>query len=363
MDDGIRVGWYEAFALLAGFALFAMASANRLTFPFPWNDEARFYLPALWLVKYGSLDPAILNAPRGIYWVPDGFTVFLALVLRLFGQTIEIARTTCECIVAAGVAIFALAFRKLSGSWKTGALATLLLLTPPVVFAANMVRMEAPLFLLIAVALLLHVNGYPLGACGLLFGSLLFHPALGLAAVGYAVLSWAFHERKGHSRRSRTMEWAVLAVVLLCLLSEGLRIAHNADLFKAHMAYQVSRKMGRPLIARLIKPQGVILFICSAATAMIIVRRWAWERRSSNQFVLGAATVALGVLTFAVLGAELQYDVYSLSVAPAIIFCLTVNEFRESSTGMVLDPAELVVGSVQSKETFEHLGTPRSRLR
>ena len=341
MDDGTRVGWYEAFALLAGLALFALARANRLTFPPPWNDEARFYLPALWLVKHGSLNPAILNAPRGIYWVPDGLTVFLALVLRLFGPTIEMARIACECAVAAGVSIFALAFRKLSGSWRTGALATLLLLTPPVVFAANMVRVEAPLFLLIAVVLLLHVNGYFLGASALLFESLLFHPGLGLAAVGYAVFSCALHGRKRHSRRGRALEWVVLAIVLVCWLLEGLHIAHNVDLFKAHMAYQVSQKLYRPLIARLIKPQGAILFICVAATVIIVLRRRTWERLSGSQYALGAAIVALGVQTYAVLGAELQYDVYSLSVAPAIIFCLIANEFRASSTGPVLDPAEL----------------------
>lgn len=326
MDDRNRLGWYEAFAILAGVALFALAKANRLTFPFPWNDEARFYLPALWLVKHESLNPAILNAPRGIFWVPDGFTVLLGFVMQLFGQTIETARMACECTVAAGVVVFALAFRKLSGSRKTGALATLLLLTPPVVFAANMVRMEAPLFLLIAIVLLLHVNGYYISAGSLLFGSLLLHPALGLAAAGYAVLSWAFREKNGHSHRGRVFEWFVLAIVLLCFLSEGLHIAHHFDMFEDHMAYQLSKKLGRPLLARLIKPQGVIFFSCCAAIAIIVWRRKAWERLHSNQQIVGAATVALGVLTYAVLGAELQYDVYSLSVAPAIVFCLIAKQ-------------------------------------
>lgn len=343
MDNATRLGWYRAIALFAGLAIFVLARANRLTFPFPWNDEARFYLPALWFARHGSLNPAVLNAPTGIFWVPDGFTVFLGLVLRLFGQTIETARTACECMIAAGVAVFALSFRKLSGSRTTGALATLLLLTPPVVFAANMVRMEAPVFLLIAFALLLHLNGYFLGASALLFGSLLFHPALGLAVAGYAAIAWAIRQGRNHSRRGRAAEWLLLAVVLSCWLAEGLHIVRHVDLFKVHMAYQVAQKMRWPLGARLIKPQGVILFFSIAATVMIMIRRRVWDTPKTNQHFLGSAAIALGVQTYAVLGAELTYDVYSLSLAPAIIFCLVAHEFQAARATPVLDPQQLMV--------------------
>ena len=340
MGDRNRVGWYEAFALLAGLALFALARANRLTFPFPWNDEARLYLPAQWWVNHGSLDPATVNAPRGIFWVPDGFTVLLGLVLRMFGQSIEIARAACECMVAAGVALFALEFRNISGSRTTGALATLLLLTPPVVFAANMVRMEAPVLLLIAVALLLHLNGYFLGAGALLFGSLLIHPALGLAAVGYAVICWALRQRESRERRVHALEWLLLAAVLLSWQSEGLHIAHNADLFRAHMLYQVAHKeMHGSLIARLIKPQGIILLFCSTAIALVMMRRRVWERVRDHQRFLGIAVIALGVQAYAVLGSELTYNVYSLSLAPAIVFCLVACEVRTAPAEPALDPA------------------------
>ena len=173
---------YLVFALLAGCFVFALAYANRTTFPFAWNDEARFYLPAFWWAEHFSLSRTNLHAPSGIFWVPDGFTIFIGLALRLFGESIQVARTTCECVVSLGVTLFALGFRKLAGFWKIGMLSTLLLLTPPVVLAANMVRMEAPLFLLIALVLLLHVHGYFLATGSVLAGSLLLHPALGIAA-------------------------------------------------------------------------------------------------------------------------------------------------------------------------------------
>lgn len=340
MDEGNRVGWYEAFAVLAGLALFALARANRLTFPFPWNDEARFYLPAQWWVNHGSFDSVTVNAPHGIFWLPDGFTVLLGLVLRMFGQSIEIARAACEWMVAAGVAIFAFEFRSISGSRTTGALATLLLLTPPVVFAANMVRMEAPVFLLIAVTLLLHLNGYFVGAGALLFGSLLIHPALGLAAMGYAVLCWAAGQRGSGARRVHALEWVLLAAVLLGWLSEGIHIALHAELFRLHMANQITQKeMRGSLIARLIKPQGIILFICSAAIAVIVKRRRVRERVSEHKSFLGIAVIALGVQMYAVLGSELTYNVYSVSLGPAIVFCLAASEVR-------CTPSEVALGAV-----------------
>ena len=46
---------YLVFALLAGCFVFALAYANRTTFPFAWNDEARFYLPAFWWAEHFSL--------------------------------------------------------------------------------------------------------------------------------------------------------------------------------------------------------------------------------------------------------------------------------------------------------------------
>ena len=213
--------------------MFALAYVNRTTFPFPWNDEARFYLPAFWWAEHFSLSPTNLHAPSGIFWVPDGFTIFLGLALRLFGKTMQVARTTCECVVSLGVTLFALGFRRLAGSWKIGVLSTLLLLTPPVVFAANMVRMEAPLFLLIALVLLLHVHGYFLAAGSLLAGSLLLHPALGIAAAGYTVIACVTPLKRAANRDAGAVtEWIILALVIISISAESLRIVHHLDLFR-----------------------------------------------------------------------------------------------------------------------------------
>src|ERR1700744_4672357 len=139
MNNDLYRWQFRVFAVFAGCLVFVLAFRNRTTFPFPWNDEARFYLPALWWAVHFSLAPANLHAPQGIFWVPDGFTIFIGLALLCFGKTIQVARGVCEVSVALGVTLFALVFRKLAGCSQAGLCATLLLLTPPVIFAANVV--------------------------------------------------------------------------------------------------------------------------------------------------------------------------------------------------------------------------------
>jgi hypothetical protein len=323
---------YQIFAVAAGCLIFALAYVNRLTFPHPWNDEAGFYLPALWWAEHFSLSPVNLHAPHGIFWVPDGFTIFIGLALRLFGESIQVARGVCEFVVALGVTLFAFGFRKLGGSWQAGVLTTLLLLTPPVVFAANMVRMEAPLFLLIALVLLLHVHGHFLAASSLLAGSLLFHPALGLAALGYAVIVLLTSGRERSKRSIAPFEWAILVLVAMLTSAELLRMVHHWSLLEAHMAYQTGRKLQSPIRAKLMKPQGLILLISSVTVALLLWRRHTHPKLGPLRDLLPVAGIALGILIYAVFVNEMAYDVYSLSVCPALVFCLVCRDFGETTT-------------------------------
>lgn len=316
--------------------MFALAYVNRTTFPFPWNDEARFYLPALWWAEHGSLSPANIHAPSGIFWVPDGFTIFIGLALRLFGETMQAARGVCECAVALGVTLFALGFRRLGGSWQAGAAATLLLLAPPVVFAANMVRMEAPLFLLIAVALLLHVHRHALAASAVLFGSLLFHPALGIAAIGYAAIvcllpGSLLPARRASGRSIAAMDWGLVFVVALCALGEVARIVHHWGLFEAHMMFQASQKLRVPLREKLMRPQALILLMSFATVATLLWRRHVYPKLGDMRDILPVAGIALGILIYSVFGDEMLYDVYSLSVCPALAFCVICRDFGASA--------------------------------
>jgi hypothetical protein len=189
------------------------------------------------------------------------------------------------------------------------------------------VRMESPLFLLIAVVLLLHSHGRFLAASSLLVGSLLFHPALGLAAVGYAAILYLLPGRGFPIRNIGAMEWTIATAVAACVLCEVFRIAHHWSLFETHMAYQTARKLHSPIQAKLMKPQGVILLIGCVTIATILWRRHTHPKPGNMRDTLAVAGIALGILVYAVLGNEMTYDVYSLSVCPSLVFCLVCRNF------------------------------------
>jgi hypothetical protein len=126
----------------------------------------------------------------------------------------------------------------------------------------------------VSLVLLLHVHGDFLAAGSLLAGSVLFHPALGIAAVGYTVIACVTPFKGAGNRDSGAMTgWIIFAVAVISISAESFRIAHHLDLFRAHMTYQVHHKMGSPLRSKLIKPQGVILLISCLAVAMLLWRR------------------------------------------------------------------------------------------
>jgi hypothetical protein len=52
--------------------------------------------------------------------------------------------------------------------------------------------------------------------------------------------------------------------------------------------------------------------------------------------VLPMAAVALGMLIYAVVAGGMTYDVYSLSVGPALVFCLVCRDFCESSADLAI---------------------------
>lgn len=324
---------YHGLAIAAACCTFLIARANALTFPYPWNDEARFFLPAWWLSSRGSLSPAILNAPHGIFWVPDGFCVWLAAILSVFGRSVYVARSACEITVALGVGIFALVFRKVSGSLGVGAAISTVLIAPPTILAANMIRMEAPMFLIFALAMLLHVHGRRLACASMLLLSLLFHPAFLIALPGYCLLTWVTQSEANRTQETggRITEWLLFAIVAIAVGVEVFRIAHHFPLFRQHMALQTTRKMGRSMTALIRRPQGILLYL----ETLVAISLWARLRspgmETQRSLLLPIAAATLGVQIYAVSGGEMMYDVYSLAMGPALFLCLACCLFQRPS--------------------------------
>ena len=97
-------------------AILALARVNALTFPLPNEDDASFFFPAWNLAVHGTLRVPLLNAPDGIFWVPHGFYLWLALFLRAFAPTLEVARTVCQLTTAAAAVLLVVAYARICGS-------------------------------------------------------------------------------------------------------------------------------------------------------------------------------------------------------------------------------------------------------
>ena len=315
---------YGIFTIVAAIAVLIIARSVRMTFPNPWNDEARFYLPSWNFAQSGSLSPDILNAPQGIYWVPDGFYVWMGTLLTLFSPSIYVAQLIGEISVAISISIFVRAFLKITESTVMAAIFSLILISPPVIFAANMVRMEALLCLLFATTVWLHTNRAYLAAASLLLLSILVHPAFTFAFIAYvAALAATGNYWTDISQQpwKTTAERILFLFVLLALFAELARIAHHLRLFQQHMSYQAARKISINRSKVFDKPQAILFYletITTVAALKILKPKIALERR----LILPLIAATLGMQAYAFLGGETAYDVYSLSIGPSLWLCL-----------------------------------------
>ena len=317
--------WFKQYYLIVSISLavllFLICRANIHTFPFPWNDEVRFYLPALWWAEYFSFYPEYLNAPNGIYWVPDGFTVIIGSFLKIFAKKIEIARLVCEFSVVIGFIIYAVSFKKLTQSSYLGGISALLLLSPPVIFAANMVRMEAIIFLIIAMALYCHSHDRWISAASLLIGGILIHPAISFSAAAYCIVMSFILINNKIIPKIRFLDGLLVLFVVLAFSLEFIHIASNFNEYKLHMAYQFARKLGTPLKTRLFKPQGAILSAFLFITVTFITYSIKHKITPVLFKFLPVVVIGLGLCLYGVLGFEMAYNIYSVVTGPAIIFC------------------------------------------
>jgi hypothetical protein len=325
--------------VLAGMfcAILLLAHYTALTFPFPNQDDAQFFLPSWQLAVHGDLRPPVLNANQGLYWLPHGFYVFLAFFLHLFGPTVSVARTVLQVTTALAVVILTLGHARLCHSRSFAALSSILLISPSVVFTANTIRMESLVFFLYALAVLLHAYEKRVAAASVLALNLLVHPALAFGTVLYAgsVAAGAFfYPDEGtcpHGRlRTRRWEWVVLALVAFAILWESVVILQHLQLFRIHLAYQVQRKAHRSLFTLLFRLRGLFLIgECAIFTLMVLSIRRTYAARPFVREVLPLALVALSLQAYSAAGAETSYNVYSFAIVPATFFCLLYQLHRE----------------------------------
>jgi hypothetical protein len=308
------------------FTILALARVNALTFPLPNEDDASFFFPAWNLAVHGTLRVPLLNAPDGIFWVPHGFYLWLALFLRAFAPTLEVARTVCQLTTAAAAVLLVVAYARICGSRAYALLCGLLLVSPGVIFAADMVRMESLMLLLLATGLLLHSYERRLAAAAVFCLAVVVHPALLLAAVLYAVgIFWAEVAVPRVTLKGQILTMVIVTAVAAAIALQGVYVLHHLPTFHQHMAYQIARKANRSPVEMLLTKRGLLL-ICEAVFTSAVIAYFYRHPLAWRIFVrelLPIFLLALGLSAYATLGREIPYNVYCYAVLPATFFCLT----------------------------------------
>jgi hypothetical protein len=354
-ESAIRPGWTVSpmlFGLglsLIFFAIVLLARANVYTFPLPNEDDASFFLPPWNLVVHGTLRVPLLNAPDGVFWMPHGSYVWQALFLRIFGPTLEVARTVCQLTTASAAVLLVAAFACLCGSRGFALLCGVLLVSPGVIFCANVIRMEPLILLIFGTGLLLHSYGYRLAAAAVFFLSMVVHPALLLGATLYAagilaprIVSAA---RPGNasdnlddgptSWRRRLTTILIVAFVACAIATESVYVLLHLTTFHQHMAWQVAHKAARSPVRTLLSKRGLFLILEMAFTAFVVGTAYQ-RRRGWDVFIrdlLPVFLLILGLSAYGVFGREVPYNVYTYAVVPATFCCLTYRLLSLPLTG------------------------------
>jgi hypothetical protein len=342
MNSSVKVPkeLFWCFLLSMFAAIVVIAKANALTFPFPNEDDGSFFLPAWNLAVHGNLTPQVLNAPNGIYWMPHGFYVWVALFLKLFGSTIEVARTISQITTATATVLLTIAMAQISGSRAFAMLCGLLLVSPPVIYTANTTRMESAILLLYALAILLHENRQYILTSAMLVCSLLVHPALVISVALYLpAAAWLTYTRDAKwqtadsSRFPRWLGPAIVLLVLASLAAEGLLVFRHAELFREQMAFQVHRKAARSIRMILTDRRGILLSAEAIIAAVgIFALLWSGTPREVLRNIGPVVLIAIGLQAYSAFGFEQPYLVYAYAIVPATLFATAYRASAQAGT-------------------------------
>ncbi|MDQ3974100.1 MAG: hypothetical protein M3276_07170 [Actinomycetota bacterium] len=311
-------GWAGA-VLGTGVALAVVLHLQAdFRFPVPWIDEAHFLTPALNLARHLTLDAAQLNAPEGVYWMPDGYAAVLAAAFTLLPDTLAVGRWVSLALTLVFAGCLHAATASLGGSRLLAAAAIgTWLVSPRVVMMANLSRMEPLVLALAGVALLLAARRRWTAALAVAALSPLAHP-MGLlvcAAFAAAVLLNRAHLR-AVGLRPGTGERALLAVVALAWLAEAAHFLSHLELLGDDLRLQIERKQGRSLVPSIAEGATMGIGGAGAVSATRAASRLGPDRAAAASLTLLLAA-AFAVLTS--VGNMMWYRVLGVETALLLI--------------------------------------------
>ncbi|MGH8934482.1 MAG: hypothetical protein ACRDZO_28595 [Egibacteraceae bacterium] len=344
--------------VVAAVALHVMAG---LRYPVPWPDEAHFLAPARSFATHLTLVTPEINAPAGIFWMPDGYAVTLGAAYGVLPDTVEAARLVSLALTVGFAGVMYLVGVWLGGPRVAVACAVAVwLVAPRVVLMANIARMEPLVLALVGGALLAVTARRWLTALAVVSLTVLVHPGglvLTAALAAAAALSRADLRPKGRA------ELALVGLVTLAWTAQAVWLLTHVDLVQDHLAFQLARKGMRSQL-----PNGTEVVVGLAAAAGICGSLAAYRRLDRQRAAVLCSLFALvgALAAIRVTGNEMWYGAIGYET-PALLLLLAALSFgprihvsRPASALIALTPVILVAGLTLTGSAYDMAISPGS---
>lgn len=211
-------------------------------FPTPWDDEAYFLIPAIHFSKNLTLAASELNAPRGLFWMPHGYSVFMGLIFLILPASLETARLVSLLLTLTfSICLYFLSRRLGIVSLLSAVPIAIWLVSPSVVAMANLARMESLVLAIIGLSLILIV--YQKWIFGIALSSLavLVHP-IGILSFSCFLLAAFLFRKHIEIKPKYFIHWLVIGSVIAIWLIQALYFVFNLDLAVQHLAHNAGNQ-------------------------------------------------------------------------------------------------------------------------
>ncbi len=277
----------------------ALHQSAGTTFPVPWPDEIDFLTPAANLARHATLNVPQLNAPHGMFWVPDFFYILIAPVFRVLPTTVAVGRgVSLAALISAAIGFWVAGSRAGANQVFSAAAVVVWLVTPAAVLAGNTARQEAIVLAFVAWSIAATVSRRRVLALALATLGALAHPAGAPFLIIVVCANGATKSDRHASPQTNRWEWIVAGLAVGLALFQLAHLALHLDPALDQLRFQLHRKADHP---RDVSSSAMALYFVIAIAA---VRRW----RSDSRAILLGAVISLAVVRS--VGQEIWYGIY-----------------------------------------------------
>jgi hypothetical protein len=288
------------FVLLSFIALaFFFHQKASFGFPTPWGDEADFLWQAIGFQQHNSLYSPELNPERTVMWMPPGYMIFAGIVFKVFGFSFYLARLLSFVLVSAAFLALYYAVESYRVRPAQALICGLFLLTPEMLAAANVARMEALLLMLVCSSFLLFRRNQWYPGLALLWASLLVHPNGLLFLIAALIYFVAFVPKQARM----PVDNICISIVALLWFGYSVFIVFHFGDFLHDMRFQILYKVGRFGLIHFLNVRSVLLVALMGSLGL-----YSWKRKVS--VTLLSLTFAVPAFLILRIGNVLWYQAY-----------------------------------------------------